>query len=440
MFNHPHVLVVGASGRFLAQSALLSGCKVSVIDLFGDVDTRQLCAASEGFSTDGNSGAWARKIEALGDLAAMGENGRVRLLEELSPKAGAPSLVIVFAGGAENYPRFFDSAFWGRATVAGPSEKSIAALLQWPTVERVCRTHQIPTPRSCGGRLATENLSASTTWLRKRERSGGGLQIQHWDGAEPAEIGEGFYLQESIEGATVSGCFISSRTEGRSSTRLLGVCRQLNNPMNNPKPDDYRYRGSTGPIQLDEGALREVERAGYRIAAEFGIEGVWGIDFISNKRGLYLIDINPRITASAELIQRYYRRSQAGFTILAAHLEATQCGRLPTPLSTFGDRLFSKTILYWESDAPLVVNEALVEFFQRSSAITDIPGLGTEIQPGHPLVTVHCEGENQADLETEARKHIKQVRQITAMANSSADVGNAPTRPRGWDATQECAE
>ena len=117
MLNPLHVLVIGASGRFLAQSAILAECQVSVVDLFGDVDTQRLCAASNRFSTDDESTSWAEKIDALGDLSVQSKHEAGEVLKTVPPEMSSTLFTIVFSGGAENYPEFFRHGFWGRSRV-----------------------------------------------------------------------------------------------------------------------------------------------------------------------------------------------------------------------------------------------------------------------------------------------------------------------------------
>jgi predicted ATP-grasp superfamily ATP-dependent carboligase len=384
MLDRPHVLVIGASGRFVAQSAVFAGYQVSVIDLFGDVDTKQICMASNRFSEEENSVSWAHKIDALSDLSASGHSGMGAVLRAVELEMGSVPFTIVFAGGAENYPEFFGHGFWGASLVAGPPASSVARLLHWPAIKEFCQQHQIQTPRSV--HRLSQSADASLVWLQKRERSGGGLQVQRWESSGSVDFEGGYYLQQKIEGTTLSGCFVSVQNEGRGVTHLLGACQQLPNE----DPNDFRYQGSLGPVDLDERDRAQMKRVGCCIASEFSLEGVWGIDFISTADGLFLVDINPRIPASAELIERYYRRSQPDFTILGAHLDAAVNGQLPAAIEEVGDCFFSKRIVYLESEMPLVVDDAMVAFFKSSPAITDIPMCGTEIMPGHPVVTIHA--------------------------------------------------
>ena len=410
MPNHPHVLVIGASGRFLAQSAVLQGCQVSVIDLFGDADTRQLCGASNRFSVDGNSVSWVRKISALGNLSVINKGINGGAVKAVVPEMASTSFTIVFSGGGENYPEFFGRGFWGASQVASPKESSIKRLLSWVNIESVCQQNQILAPPS----LVSNDQAIDTryTWLRKQIRSGGGLHLQPWVGSDAVDLEAGEYLQQKIDGVTISGCFVAKEDEGGTTTQILGVCQQLANDDSN----DFRYRGSLGPVPLDRCDHEEIERVGRLIAAEFSLVGVFGIDFVKSEKGLFLIDINPRIPASAELIERYYRIDRSDFTILGVHLDAVSSCRLPPPMEDFANAVFSKQIVYLQSDLPLTVDETMVESLQSIPFITDIPASGTVIHPSHPLVSVHADAHDQKALELESEDRVKQLNALLSTA------------------------
>jgi len=395
MRNHPHLLVIGASGRFLARSASLAGYQVSVIDLFGDSDTRQLSASSQGDGRPKRMHPLVRRVAALGDLV-------VELPLDVAERS--PYYTVLFSGGCENYPEFFDSDFWGSAIVAGPARSSIESLLCLRRVKNACQQLQIQTPNTIQD--SDTKVAVSENWLVKRVRSGGGLQIRRWNDTEPVGFGAGYYLQEEISGTTISGCYVAAEINGRTTTALLGACQQLPNRT----PDDFRYCGSLGPVLLDTHLHEEIERVGRRIAAEFFLSGVFGIDFISAANGLYLVDINPRITASAELIERFYRAIQPQFTIVGSHLDATLEGRLPIRLSEFEEHIFSKRIIYSTAARPLIIDESMAEFFNSVQWITDIPAVGTEIQPGHPLVTVHASAQDRNALAIQSAKRVQDLK------------------------------
>lgn len=405
MSDRPHILIIGASGRFLAQSAFKAGHSVSVLDLFGDVDTRQICLDSEQFLPFEESAVKTRRIESLYSLVYNSGSG-VDEKKNLTPEFGAGSPhSIVFSGGAENFPEFFSRDFFPYCRVAGPPEASIKRLLCLRTIESACEQHRIRFPTTCGS--LKQPLDMAKVWLRKRIRSGGGLQTQKWRGAESVDVklidfSSGEYLQEKIVGETLSGCFVA--TTGEAS--LLGACAQHSNPNN----DDFLYRGSAGPIPLFPELYHEMLRVGEIIAREFQLVGVFGIDFVMADGDLFLVDINPRVPASAELIERFQRLTMPSFTIVRVHLDACFEGRLPTPKRIFGQSIFSKRVVYLESNQPLKVSAAFVDYLQSNSHITDIPQPGTEIQPGHPIVTVHAQAEDIRSLKKESSKRVQEFK------------------------------
>jgi predicted ATP-grasp superfamily ATP-dependent carboligase len=74
--------------------------------------------------------------------------------------------------------------------------------------------------------------------------------------------------------------------------------------------------------------LREVERIAAQLTHHFGLRGVNGIDVViadgpDGHPRTFLIEVNPRYTASMELIERAY-----GLNVFTLHVEA-MAGRLP---------------------------------------------------------------------------------------------------------------
>ena len=60
------------------------------------------------------------------------------------------------------------------------------------------------------------------------------------------------------------------------------------------------------------------------VAGEFGLAGVNGIDFISRGGRAYAVEVNPRWSASMELVELAY-----GISVFGAHAAACARGQLP---------------------------------------------------------------------------------------------------------------
>ncbi len=402
--DRPHIVIIGASGRFLAASALAARCPVFVIDLFSDADTRQICCDSSRFSPIGSAAVGTLKINCLQHFARAPELSIREKFQPFRKTKDASDRLIIFSGGSENVPRLFEPQLLDNCVVAGPSKSSIQSLLCLKTIQRSCDRNGINYPRTVS--MADQPISLTTKWLRKLTRSGGGLQTALWAPTTPVEFGSGGYLQEMIAGQTISGCYVAARCDGKTETQLLGTTIQ-HTPCND---EDFRYHGSIGPVDLPRDIAQEISRIGQCIADSFQLLGVFGIDFILWGDKLLLIDINPRVTASAELIERYYRMSIPTFTVIESHLDACLRNRLPSRVGQFGETVHSKQIVYWVSNIPLLVDSELSDYLHAQPHVTDIPVIGSEILPNHPLVTVHARAKDVASVRNKSTRRVETLR------------------------------
>lgn len=416
------IVVIGASGRFVARSALRASRPVSVIDLFGDHDTDEICKLSQqflepcselGIDRAGDRKTSLHRVSSLQHLAAklsgstskpiVNQSDRVDCRTDTLDCADLRNLigenkssrppVIIFTGGAENHPALFDDSNYTNATIAGPSMRSISRLLDPEELQSCCRRYSIPTPATVFSENALPR-DKTPRWLRKNLRSGGGLRVTRWEGAnrsEPICFQQGEYLQNEIDGPTVSGCFVAVRDGDITKSVLLGCCTQHNNLMQ----DSFRYPGSCGLTPLADDVRDRMNQFGANIARHFDLVGVFGIDFVLSREVIFLVDINPRIPASAEIIERSYAAVDANFTVVQTHLDACLESQLPQDSlrrNVFDLRqpVFSKRIVYWDRDPQLRIDARLMNQFLERGDLTDLPPVGSVVLPGHPLSTLHC--------------------------------------------------
>ncbi len=128
---------------------------------------------------------------------------------------------------------------------------------------------------------------------------------------------EGCYLQEFIEGVPGSVVFAAAR----GSSVPLGISRQLVGDRAFGATG-YQYCGSIlMPYDDTDGDAAALSAA---VAGEFGLAGVNGIDFISRGGRAYAVEVNPRWSASMELVELAY-----GVSVFGAHAAACARGQLP---------------------------------------------------------------------------------------------------------------
>src|SRR5262249_20103845 len=135
--------------------------------------------------------------------------------------------------------------------------------------------------------------------------------------------------------------------------RLLGVTKQLVG-VDWLHSAAFHYSGSIGPFPVSERALRAFERLGGALHTRFELRGLFGVDCILRDDVPYPVEVNPRYTASVEVLEH-----ATGVSALALHGAVFDWGReIPKgpapPASTFVGKaiLFARESITFPSDGP----------------------------------------------------------------------------------------
>ena len=245
---------------------------------------------------------------------------------------------VVYLSSFENHPRAVRVLAEGRA-LWGNAPEVLSCVRNPALAANAIRAHGLAVPE-VHLRAEGREIEDATGWMLKPIRSGGGRRVQTWSGQR---IPRDCYLQERIDGVAGSVVFVAAR--GRAVP--LGVSRQL---IGDPEfgADGYRYCGSllsaVGDAPVADGADADAAGAlAAAAAAEFDLVGVNGIDFVASAGVLYPVEINPRWSASMELVER-----ALGISVFAAHAAACTEGR-PCRNSTAPRRCGTRGVV-WEGD------------------------------------------------------------------------------------------
>ncbi len=361
------LLIFGASTRAAAFSAIRAGFNPICGDLFADADLRAFAEVLNVPDYPHHLTHAARHLP--------------------------PNIPWVFTGALENSPSELERLST-RHTLWGNS----AAVL------RRCRD-----PWRCfatlqeQGILAIELCSSTLppprdkTWLMKPLRSSAGRAISVWD-AETKPLAEPHYFQRFIAGTPIAGAFLA----GQGGTYLLGVSQQLIGVADMHAPE-FGYCGSIfpcpAPALINADGHDRILQIGTAISREFGLRGLFGIDFIYDGQQIWMTEINPRYTASMELIE--YGRQ---LPLLDLHRNVFEKSTETPMLAGFvnqPDRYCAKVILYADRHAHApdlscwIPSRISIDELPR---LADIPVTGTEIQPGQPVFTCLGEGANPEQL------------------------------------------
>jgi predicted ATP-grasp superfamily ATP-dependent carboligase len=392
------VILIGASVRAAACSAVRAGLRPWCADLFADEDLQRL--------------GTTRRIEARSY-----PRGFLKILQT------APDCPWSYTGALENRPAIVDRLarhrpLWGNRADVLRRVRSPQLLMS------VFRQHRIRCPS-----VTTTPPTDGQRWLRKPLHSAAGLGISVWDlslvpklclgthGQETpflvndskqsfenlhsqTEFGserkhnEKWYFQSFIEGTSYSAVFVGES----DSARLLGVTRQLvGEPWLDAGP--FRYCGSIGPLTISATAQRMLEQIGDILASIFALRGLFGVDFILQGDVPYPVEVNPRYTASVEVIEL-----ATGQALLDMHRRAFSPTSNPVASNTKAmPGVVGKAILFARNGISFPAigpwRSALDGAFDpwEVPACADIPAAGSIIEPGQPILSIFASGADEAE-------------------------------------------
>jgi predicted ATP-grasp superfamily ATP-dependent carboligase len=360
-----------------------AGFKPLAADLFADADLRQIATATrispypEGFAD------WLRAVE---------------------PPAW------MYTGALENHPELVDqlawiAPLWGNpgdvlARVRSPWELSKALVSAGLLFPELSATH--------------EGLPTNGRWLAKTYRGASGSGVREWNG-DSANL-DGVCFQQRVGGTPCSAVFVAAD----GTARLLGVTRQLIGESW-LGAHGFQFAGSIGPWPIDDAVRTTIERIGCVMAENFELVGLFGVDFMLNGDDVWTLEVNPRYTASVEIVERF-----SGVSAIAEHAAAfggqtpnehsERTGSSSTPnggQDAPAHLAYGKGILYGRRDG--VISEPFAQWSLDESISTPWPTLadvspaGTPIETGRPILSLFAEAEDVAGVEQQLRARASEL-------------------------------
>jgi len=364
------LLIVGASARSAAFSTRCAGGRPSCVDLFADRDLAAICPAVRLSPREYPDG--------LAHLAAE-----------------APASPWMYTGALENHPELVDRISASRP-LWGNDGSTLRAVRDPIAVAESLRRAGLPCP---GVRLSPAGLPRDGNWLVKPLASAGGRGVHPLvSSSKPVRVPS--YYQERIAGPSLSALFVGDR----SGARLRGVTRQEIGRGGAP----FAYRGSLGPWPVSDRESARIGLLGDFLAASYRLVGLFGVDFILSDGQPWPVEINPRYTASVEVLELALRRS-----LLAEHRRACDPDALPlaevdAKVSAPGKLVVGKIILFAPSRCRLPVLDHWEPAYPTSPfavpPLGDIPHPGTVFEAGDPVMTLFSLGKSPATCRARLRR------------------------------------
>lgn len=380
------LILVSTSARALVQAARRTGLPACAVDAFGDADT---LAQVE---------RWHRCA-----LAADGGLDADSVMDAIAGFGPEPA-TIVLGSGLESRPDVI-ARIEARHTLAG-NTATVWRLAHDPQRwSALALSLGLPCPAMCWAPPAD-----AACWLRKRAGSSGGQHVlpasDQANGANVAD--EGWYFQRRIEGEAYSLLFLADGQDmlGIGFNRLLAAPPEAGLP--------WAWAGAVRPAGLDAGVRLRVLHAAQVLTQAFGLRGLNGLDFVVQGEDWFLLELNPRPTATLDLWDVGPMPP-----LLDLHFRAC-AGQLPSALPQLTDAR-ALAVAYAGVPVQLPMDAVWPE------ACRDRPRGGVQIQAGEPLCTLHaCAATASAAVAQVLASRRNLLRDLGC---ASADAACVPERP-----------
>jgi predicted ATP-grasp superfamily ATP-dependent carboligase len=372
------LILLGASVRAAAFSACRAGYAPYGIDLFADCD-----------------------------LAALGPAVKIARYpgEFLPALAVAPRATWIYSGGLENHPRLIDRLAGIRPLAGNPGH--VLRLVRDPQQLMAAATDAgCEFPKMLFS--AADSPPAGETWLIKPRRSSGGISIRIAPPAKIVRPPRGTYLQKHVDGEAASAVVVAAG--GRA--RLIGATRQiLGRDVGLPLP--FLYVGSIGPLLLSDAESARLHSLAEILVERFGLVGLFNIDFVRQDDRLWIIEVNPRYSASMEIVERVF-----DVKLMEWHLQACESGSRPSFASPTVQRHAGKMVVYARQHG--IVPPSLDELTRDWNTdphwpnLADLPQTGETFHAGQPVVTVLAHGDSSQSVTDQLRHRTTMIEKLLA--------------------------
>jgi methenyltetrahydromethanopterin cyclohydrolase len=332
-----YILIIAGSGRMLAQAVKNAGLKPLVIDLFADLDTQRYAIA-------------------------------FRQIPSLTEKHLAPAVDyfinryavshVIYGSGFEYYP---ESLYYlsSRLIMLGNSPDTFVKLHNKPEFFSVLDALNITYPN-----VSFKAPNDIGYWLLKPMQGQGGVGIKRYHNNNDTEPSA--YWQEYQAGTQHSALFLA---DGQLM-RVLGFNTQWTVALS--EAEEFIFSGVVNSSELLNEHKALVTDWLTKLVPVFGLKGLNSLDFIQAGAHSYLLEINPRPSASMQLYN--------DASLLIEHIKASQ-GEL-SDYNFVQDGNSAYQIVYANQD--MLIPEA----FAWPDFCMDLPKPGSLIHTGQPVCSI----------------------------------------------------
>ncbi len=275
---------------------------------------------------------------------------------------------IIFGGPIEAKPEIIKDAS-GSCEVLNASTRSVVTCRDINFLKKLSSKEML---------FPSTVFDGDGSWLIKNTASAGGTMIRKYDG----KVSGREYPQKFLKGIALGAVFVS----GAGQAVLLGITRQLTGDKRFNQ-QGFLYGGLIYPFVVDSSIEEKLIRFGQKVFKESGIAGIWGADFIFDGKSIWLLEINPRFTASLELIALEHKIDVVGMQRDAL------AGIVPAVPPSCSVAVRGTVVCYAKRN---LIFRNPQKWFDNGAR--DIPHEGSFIKKGEPILSLYSKAKSEEEV------------------------------------------
>lgn len=342
-----NLLIVAGSARMMAQAARSAGLKPLIIDLFADLDT-QACA------------------EAFCQIPTLAEAHLAPALDELIGRYAVTHAI--YGSGFEYYPESL-SYLGSRLVILGNDPDTFIKLQVKRDFFSTLNRLNIPYPAV---RFTAPDYG--NRWLVKPMQGQGGVGIRHYRN-NASDFSTPVYWQQYQAGIPHSVLFLA---DGQT-VQIVGFNTQWSVSLSTD--EEFVFSGIINSSELLDEHKRRIAGWLEMMVPVFGLKGLNSLDFIQSDDESYLLEINPRPSASMQLYDG---------DLLMQHIEATVEKASGNGVRHFRAAASRPTQAVYSGYQIVYAQRDLIipDFFEWPDGCADLPQPGNMCRAGQPICSI----------------------------------------------------
>ena len=339
-------------------AAAAAGYQVTALDVFADADTQRVAHASYSVKYDHGHFDVADFERTLDKI-------------DLSDQIG-----FVYGSGFEAVPELLEMVV-ERMPLIGNTPIVVRNLKRPRQFFMLLDILKIPHPEVSFKPLRFGSKTSAAGWLYKQGGGSGGTHVRKalpLPGIAP-EVGH--YFQREVPGVPISLLFVADSRQ----VQVIGFNRQWLSPA---FATPYRYGGAVSHADLPDEIKQQLMYAAQQLTNAVGLRGLNSLDAIMNEDQLWVLELNPRLSATFDLYQTDH------CNLFELHLRACagDSSDWSKMLTQLPQRAKAHHIVYAPYD--LVISDDI----NWPEWTADLPIPGSHIAAGNPVCTILAEGDS----------------------------------------------